>query len=357
MAQSSTEAGFDKEPASFKRHVEQPTFLNADIREDDFAQFFTQSIDLLCIAGLDDGYFKRLNPAWTTSLGWSIKDLLGKPFVDFVHVDDRERTLAEVATLVDGKPAILFENRYRHADGCYRWLQWNARSRPSQHRIYATARDVTRRKRLEREVLEAVDRERERLGREMHDGLCQTLAGVAALSASLARKLAASGRSIGSARAAEINKLLKDTIGDARDMARGLDPIGRDAAGLVGALETHAVNVQHLFGVACHAACDQGPARLHREVEIQLFRIAQEAVNNAIVHGRAGLIDISLNCEDHAGILSVKDNGIGLPQDAFQSNGMGLRTMVYRARLINATLKVRRREAGGTAVTCIYPLP
>ena len=89
--------------------------------------------------------------------------------------------------LAGGAPTIAFENRYRRKDGPYRWLQWNARSLPDRRLIYATARDVTDRKRLEREILDIGDREKERLGRELHDGLCQNLAG----SAALARKLAA----------------------------------------------------------------------------------------------------------------------------------------------------------------------
>ena len=100
-----------------------------------------------------------------------------------MHPDDRDATLAALGTLAEGEESVFeFENRYRHRDGSYRWLRWNARPLPGRRRIYATARDVTRQKRLEREILEIVDREKERLGRELHDGLCQTLAGIAALS-------------------------------------------------------------------------------------------------------------------------------------------------------------------------------
>jgi PAS domain S-box-containing protein len=146
--------------------------------EDEYALFFTQSLDLLCIAGFD-GYFKHLNPIRTTSLGWTLEDLKAKPFLDFVHPDDRASTLAEVDRLAEGAELLCFENRYRHRDGSYLCLRWSARSVPVRQEIYATARDVTQLKRLEREVLEVVDREKEHLGRELHDGLCQTLAGIA----------------------------------------------------------------------------------------------------------------------------------------------------------------------------------
>jgi len=349
----------DKQSSSLDRELEQPISpcANTQEAEDDFAQFFAHSLDLLCSAGLDDGYLKRLNPAWTTNLGWRVKDLLGKPFIDFVHADDRESTLAEVARLADGEAVICFENRCRHLDGSYIWLHWHARPHPSRRRIYAVGRDMTQRMRHEQEILEIVDRERGRLGRDMHDGLCQTLAGIAALSATLSRKLAATVGSDVSARADEINKLLKDAIGDARDMARGLDPIGLDAAGLGGALETLAINVERLFHISCSAESHYSPGDLHREVKTHLFRIAQEAVNNSVVHGRANRIAIKLNCDDSLGVLSISDNGTGLPDDWSDAKGMGMRTMAYRAGVINARLDVQASDAQGTTVTCTFPLP
>ena len=93
--------------------------------EQELARFFDSSFDLLCIAGFD-GYFKRLNPAWTTWLGWPLDELEARPFVEFVHPDDRYLTMAKVGSLGEGEETMLFENRYRHKDGSYRWLQWNA---------------------------------------------------------------------------------------------------------------------------------------------------------------------------------------------------------------------------------------
>ncbi|MDP2605307.1 MAG: histidine kinase [Deltaproteobacteria bacterium] len=133
--------------------------------------------------------------------------------------------MSEVKKLARGGRTILFENRYRCKNGSYKWLQWNANSLGARRQIYAIARDVTLRKNLEIEILETADREKERLGRELHDGLCQNLAGIAALSAALSRKLAADSEST-AIEAAEIAKLLNETIGHARDMARGLNPLG-----------------------------------------------------------------------------------------------------------------------------------
>ena len=216
-----THAQLEKELAILRKRLArlEPLSTRAQQAEQELSGFFAQSLDLLCIAG-HDGYFKRLNPAWRRTLGWTLEELQTRPFLDFVHPDDRQATLTEVAVLADGPPTIAFENRYRCKDGPYRWLQWNASSLPDRRLIYATARDVTDRKRMEREILDVGDREKERLGRKLHDGLCQNLAGIAALSAALSRKLAA-GSEPAAVEAAEVARLLNETIGQARDLARG----------------------------------------------------------------------------------------------------------------------------------------
>jgi signal transduction histidine kinase len=223
-------------------------------------------------------------------------------------------------------------------------------------RIHATVRKVSRPALPEREIVEIANRERERLGRELHDGLCQSLAGIAALSAALSRSLAANADSAGSATAAEIAGLVNQTIGEARDLAHGLCTIGRDGAGLADALETLAGDVRHLFRVSCTLECDRFGARLGCETESHLYRIAQEAVRNAIAHGRADRIDISLTRGVGKGALNIRDNGIGLPEGVRRSGGSGLCTMDYRARAIRGSFKAVRHPPRGTLVTCVFPV-
>jgi PAS domain S-box-containing protein len=102
--------------------------------------FFAMSLDMLCIAG-SDGYFKRLNPAWSATLGWTDDELRDKPYLDFVHADDREATIRAASQLADGKTIVQFENRYACRDGSYRWLQWKAV--PVRDFVYAAARDIS----------------------------------------------------------------------------------------------------------------------------------------------------------------------------------------------------------------------
>jgi PAS domain S-box-containing protein len=113
--------------------------------------FFRLSRDLLAIADFK-GYFKRLNPAWEQTLGWTLEELMARPYFDFVHPDDRESTQAEAAKLSTGAVTITFENRYRCKDGSYRWLQWNSMPLPERELIYADARDITHLKEAEEEL-------------------------------------------------------------------------------------------------------------------------------------------------------------------------------------------------------------
>jgi PAS domain S-box-containing protein len=135
---------------------------------DDLAEldnrFFDLSIDMLAIA-MFTGYFKRLNPAWERTLGFSREELMSKPMFDFVHPDDRARTLAQNRDVRGGGQALSFENRYVCKDGSYRWLLWNSTADADRQLIYAVARDITARKQAEEE--------RERLVSELRSALAE----------------------------------------------------------------------------------------------------------------------------------------------------------------------------------------
>ncbi|MGQ0594239.1 MAG: diguanylate cyclase domain-containing protein [Gammaproteobacteria bacterium] len=116
--------------------------------------FFDISIDLMCIAGVD-GYFRRVNPAFTKALGWTAEELLAKPFVEFVHPADRERTVIEVRRLASGIDTINFENRYRKKDGSWAWLGWTCpAATPENGLLYAVARDISEQKKMQEHLLQ-----------------------------------------------------------------------------------------------------------------------------------------------------------------------------------------------------------
>jgi PAS domain S-box-containing protein len=121
----------------------------------DLESYFDVSLDLLCVLG-GDGYFKRLNPAWEETLGFTREELRSRPFTDFVHPDDRRRTLEQNARVRAGEKAREFENRYLCKDGSHRWLHWNAALHSARGLIYSAARDVTARKRIEAEREELI---------------------------------------------------------------------------------------------------------------------------------------------------------------------------------------------------------
>jgi PAS domain S-box-containing protein len=152
--QKRAEAAVREVNADLERRVlertEKLTIANAELAkaEEDLRRFFTVSLEMLCIAGFD-GYFKRLNPAWEKVLGYPLQELCDRPFLDFVHPDDLEATTAEAARLAEGNVAVRFENRYRCADGSYRWLLWNAVGLPDEEKIFAAASDITERKQFE----------------------------------------------------------------------------------------------------------------------------------------------------------------------------------------------------------------
>jgi PAS domain S-box-containing protein len=122
-------------------------------------RFMDLSVDLFCVAGFD-GFFKNLNPSFEKTLGFTTKELMAKPYLEFIHPDDRPATVVEKGRLEEGKVTFSFENRYLCKDGSYKWLLWNAVSVPEQEAVYAVARDITERKRVEALLRESEERHR-----------------------------------------------------------------------------------------------------------------------------------------------------------------------------------------------------
>jgi signal transduction histidine kinase len=174
------------------------------------------------------------------------------------------------------------------------------------------------------------------------------------MSKTLEQKLA--DKSLGEAAdATKIVKLVNEAIHETRELARGLLPVQSDSLGLMSALQHWAGEVEDLYHIECRFECDD-PVLIHDEAATNhLYRIAQEAVHNAIKHGRAGRIVIALSGEDRRGVLSIRDDGVGITEAAAGKNGMGLHIMRYRAGIIGGVLEVVRCGERGTVVTCSFP--
>jgi signal transduction histidine kinase len=217
-------------------------------------------------------------------------------------------------------------------------------------RTVALRREIAERERLDKEVAEVADRERLRLGQELHDGLCQHLTGTA-LTAQTLRERLATRSPAEAAQADQIVRYIEEGIDMSRNLARGLFSPELEADGLMVALHGLAENMTERFRVPCAFDSDGIVNVRDAKVANQLYRIAQEAVMNAIKHANATRIDITLAESETELTLEVSDDGVGVSKNS-EHEGLGLRLMAHGASLVGADFKMKRSGAGGTTVQC-----
>ncbi|HTD16415.1 MAG TPA: PAS domain S-box protein [Chthoniobacterales bacterium] len=205
---------------------------------------------------------------------------------------------------------------------------------------------------LEEELLNASSREQQRIGQDLHDSLCQQLAGIEFQNSVLVQQLSKTPEA--QAEAARIGELIRNATKQARALARGLSPVEIEPNGLMSALNNLATNATNLFRVHCSFECPQPVLLENQKSATHLYRIAQEAIGNAVKHGQAKKIIISLKHVDQELVLTVKDDGVGFSQDGRAIEGMGLRIMEYRADMIGAMLRIDsvKGKGKGTTVAC-----
>jgi signal transduction histidine kinase len=220
----------------------------------------------------------------------------------------------------------------------------------------AMVASMRRMRELERDIIATSEREQQRIGADLHDGLCQYLAGIACMTGSLRDDLCERFQPEAET-AAELHELMKEAIVQARDIARGISPVHMDEAGLTSALEDLAANTGRLHGIQCSFAPAGEVMVERREMAAHLYRIAQEATSNSVRHGQATVVSIHLGVEEGAVVLTIRDNGVGIRSPDSPGPGMGLRSMRYRAGLLAGTIEILPMEEGGTLVLCRAPLP
>ncbi|MCF7978413.1 MAG: PAS domain S-box protein [Chromatiaceae bacterium] len=310
-----------------------------------------------------DGRISQVNQAAERLFGRSHEALIGEPLASVLlpgpagqHLDDIMQVVREAAhadaqepSLCDGVcedgslfPAELSVGQVDHLD-----------------LFVILVRDVSRRRELEKQVIEISTREQERIGREIHDSLGQQLTAVTLLAAALAGKLETAGSREG-VEARTLAEQLERTLSESRALTQGLAPVGVSPEDLADALSTLARQVQHSSGIKCRLHCEGAEAIEDAVVASHVYRIAQEAINNAARHGKPKRIDVRLEVPDRKILLSVRDDGTwsgARKRGSGGLGGLGLHIMGYRAGILGGRLSVRPLDTGGTLMRCEIPLP
>ncbi len=305
------------------------------------------------------GRFVHANASFSETMGYNKKQVIGKTPWEIGLMDAAETALSKerFARLLRGEKNPPTDSRLRTKDGEWRSVELRsiATCKPdgTLDRIVVTGTDMTERNRLQQEVLRVVEQEQARVGHDLHDGVGQTMTGIVSLLEALEADLDGEPRQ----QAQRIHELLRQSVSEVRRMSHGLSPTSVKYRGLVGALQLLAETVRTNFRTPCECEVDAGIAIQNNDIEAHLFRIAQEAVNNALRHGKPSKVKLSLQhvsqteCE-----LRIEDDGAGLKKTkGGQHNGIGVRVMDYRANLIGARLTIKAKPRRGVVVTCRFP--
>ncbi|MCU0784197.1 MAG: PAS domain-containing sensor histidine kinase [Verrucomicrobia bacterium] len=303
------------------------------------------------------GVIESLNPAATLIFGNTPDEMLGRNVSRFMASPQQlkgEEFLAHYLEPGDQRSMgagreVLGRRKGGHAIVIE--LTVSDFSHTGRREFVAMVRDITVRKRLERELLEISEREQQRIGRDLHDGLGQQLHGLSYLAALLEKGLQeeASSRA---AEAGQLNKYLDEALELTRGLAHGLQPVKAMPRGLMMALRELAERTRAMYRVDCRFEC-RAPVLIHRHTAAtHLYRIAQEAVNNAMKHAKPTRVRIKLAATAQRIVLGVRDNGTGIRHRKAPARGMGLHIMQYRADAIRGTLAVQKLPERGTEVVC-----
>ncbi len=299
------------------------------------------------------------NPAAEHIFGWTAAEMVGNVPTFIKHGSGTFNRLFGSISL--GKPVMGEEMTKYRKDGTPIDISFSAAPlcdhTGAVSSIITIMADITEHKRLQKEITTISSREQRRIGQDLHDGLGQVLTGISFICGALQQKLSA--KALDEARdAAEVTGLVNEAIAQTRNLSRMLYPVTLDSEGLTPSLDELASSTEDFFHITCTLSCPGSIDIKDPTVSIHLYRIVQEAINNAIRHGKADRIHISLD-RDFQGtfVLAVADNGSGMNGAPPQSSGLGIVLMQHRARLIGAHLDIRGEQHEGVIVTCTFTLP
>jgi PAS domain S-box-containing protein len=297
----------------------------------------------------------RFNRACEELSGYTRAEVRGKHVWDLLMLPEEIERLQNIyRRLFSGENSIKNENYWVTRSGERRLIAWSRtvlrNSAGELEYVIASGIDITDYRRLEQEVLRVSEVERRSIGQDLHDGLGQHLTGIELLVQALEQKLPQKHQP----EAARISHHVREAIRQTRALARGLSPVELEANGLMSALQELADNIGNMFRISCRFHCPQPVLIADNAAATHLFRIAQEAVSNAVRHGQARAVVIALTAGNEVR-LSVKDDGRGLPPENERGHGIGLRIMQYRAGMTGGTLSIQSVPGDGTAVVCSAP--
>jgi two-component system sensor kinase FixL len=294
----------------------------------------------------DQAVIENVNPAGERMFGYTAHEIIGwhlHILIPEFTLERQERSFETVGRRKDGR---IFHIEIDLADVLVEGFQ----------RFAVFGRGITQRTELKREVLAISWREQARIGQDLHDTICQYLVGIQFMCSVLEERLAAKQVSE-TPSVRRIAELTGQALSVARRIAHGLFPVALKEDGLELALREWADLQGSQFGVTVLVRCPSRIPTMDNEKATHLFRIAQEAANNAIKHGKATCVDIDLAVSEGTTSLTVKDNGRGFLGSSGGQRGMGLNIMKYRATIIGGTLSIKRAADGGTIVVCTLTIP
>ena len=323
--------------------------------EQRFRSMFERHDAAMLLVDPEPGSIEDANPAAAAFYGYSQERLRQMKIEDLCAVPPQTAVSLRQRARGDSQGYATFPHRL--ASGEIRTVEVHSSPVEVKGRrlLFLIIHDVSERKLLEKQILDIGESERQRIGQDLHDSLGGMLTGAALLSKALAHRLGAQGIPEESV-AEEIVRCINDSIGQTRAISRGLFPAELSTAGLVAGLKEFARETARRSGISCRLHAAKDVVIQDGSVASHLFRIVQEAVNNALRHSRARHITIRLARVADQALLEVRDDGQGLPARLPASKGLGLRTMRYRADAIGAQFAVRSGEDGGTVVSCLLPL-
>lgn len=324
-------------------------------------RFFEMTPDLVCIAG-KDGYLKQVNQAVIDKLGYTKEELFSHPIHHFIHPADKELTQRKRANLLEGETLIDFENRYVSKKGDIIWLQWTSIYVPYKQVVFAIAKDITSRKQKEQEIEQdftmyktlaghfksKLEKDKRNLATELHEELAQ-LASIVKMDISWLNQNIVIKEEQAQTKFDHALDMLDVLIKSIRRISYSISPTMLDDVGLNETLNWICEEFTIVNNISCLFESSYDDSKLSHDIQLDLFRICQEALTNVMQHAQATHVNVSIESMDNMVCLSITDDGKGFHIDEI-SESPGLNNIRSRAASANGQLTISSEPGKGTSI-------